>query len=395
MPTVRERAGCPLACTDLSGEDDPGVRARERLVRFGETGIGLTESPLIRAELLRLAEEEHVLTVAIHHIAADGWSLDVLLDELTTLYEAYVAGRPSPLADLPVQYSDHVAWQQDVLTTDAMARHMDHWRGLLEGAPRTIDLPTDRLRPARPSNAGGLVGLTIGAGTADGLRVLGEDRRATPFSVLAAVYGALLHRLSGQDDVAFGYFAGNRDRPEIEGLIGLFVNTLVLRSRVFEGDSFDALLARVRGTLLESDRHRDLPFERLVDELELDRDLSLHPLFQVALTYQTVGTPGAGLRAEAAGLGFSMEDSVGLTAKFDLTLRVYDEGPGRCMQCEFEYATDLFDRETVEGFARHLGTLAEAVVAEPGSRVTDLPLLPEDGSRAPARPVDVRAERRR
>ncbi|XVQ07089.1 amino acid adenylation domain-containing protein [Spirillospora sp. CA-255316] len=395
VPTLREATGCPLTVTDLSDDDDPGARATERLVGFGAHGIGLTESPLIRAELLRLAEEEHVLAVAIHHIAADGWSLDVLREELTVLYEAYAAGRPSPLPEPPVQYADYAGWQADVLTPEALSRHLDYWRDALAGAPESIDLPADRPRPARPSNAGDLVVFAIGAEAADGLRSLGRRRRATSFAVLAAVYGALLHRLSGQDDIAFGYFVGNRDRLEAEGLIGPFVNTLMLRSRVFDGDDFEALLDRVRDRILDADKHRDLPFERLVDELRPDRDLSMHPLFQVALTYQTAITRGAGPGPESSRLEFAPEESVGRTSKFDLTLYVHDEGPGRRMQCQFEYATDLFDRDTIEGFARHLGTLVDAVLAGAGTRVADLPLLPEHESRAPARPAEVPGERRR
>ncbi len=174
VPAVREPADCPLTVTDLSAADDPGARDGERLVRFGETGIALTGTPLIRAELLRLAEDEHVLAVAIHHIAADGWSLDVLLDELTALYEAHAAGRPSPPPRPPVQYSDYAAWQRDVLTPAAMARHVEYWRGVLDGAPKSIDLPADRTRPARPSNAGDLVDVVIGAAAADRLRALGR-----------------------------------------------------------------------------------------------------------------------------------------------------------------------------------------------------------------------------
>ncbi|MFH8442198.1 amino acid adenylation domain-containing protein [Streptomyces sp. NPDC018026] len=391
--TVEQHAFCPFAVTDLAGASGTVDQARKLIERFAETGFDLERGPLIRAALIRLAADEHMLAAAIHHIAADGWSLDVMTSELGALYPAYASGGVSPLPDLPVQYSDYAVWQHEILDEDALAEHLDYWRNHLEGAPSAIDMPTDRRRPAMPSHDGDHVDFTVDAETADRLRALGGRFHATSFMSLVSVFGVLLHRLSGQDDVCLGYFVGNRDRLETEGLIGLFVNTLVLRSRCSDGDSFEDVLRRVRETVLVGDRHRDLPFERLVDELRPERDLSHHPVFQVAFSHLAASTSD---RQEATLPGVEMEpaESGGQTSKFDLTLFVSDSNPGHALECRFEYATDLFERETVEAFARCFRVLLDEVVAAPGARIADLPLLPESDRTAPARPVDVLVEHR-
>ncbi|MFF4934995.1 amino acid adenylation domain-containing protein [Streptomyces griseofuscus] len=391
---VEEHASCPFTVTDLASVSDAADQAQELIEQFAETGFDLERYPLIRAALVRFAADDHMLAVAIHHIGADGWSLDVLLNELCALYAAYASGGRSPLPDLPVQYSDYAVWQHEILNEDALSEHLDYWRHHLEGAPNAIDLPTDHRRPAMPSHGGDHVDFTIDAESADRLRALGGRFHASSFMALVSVFGVLLHRLSGQDDICLGYFVGNRDQLETESLIGLFVNTLVLRSRCSADDSFEEMLRRVRETVLVGDRHRDLPFERLVDELQPERDLSHHPVFQVAFSHLAASTSS---RQEATLPGLEMEPAElgGRTSKFDLTLFVSDNKPGHGLECRFEYATDLFERETVEAFARHFCVLLEEVVTDPAARIADLPLLSESDRVAPARPADVLVEGRR
>ena len=247
----------------------------------------LALGPLLRATTLDLGvrpstgEREHIVMFTLHHIVSDGWSSGVLIREFVALYEAFVAGRPSPLPDLTIQYADYAVWQREWLQGEVLERQLAYWRDRLAGAPPTLDLPTDRPRPATQDHAGATHHFTVGKDIAERLASLGRREGATLFMTLLAAFQLLLSRYSGQRDISVGTPVANRRRLELEGLIGFFVNTLVMRTDLSGDPSFRALLARARETVLGAQAHQDLPFERLVEELQPTRDVSRDPLFQV------------------------------------------------------------------------------------------------------------------
>ncbi|MGB8509422.1 MAG: condensation domain-containing protein, partial [Pyrinomonadaceae bacterium] len=261
------------------------VEAREREVqrlgaRQAQRPFNLTTGPLWRLQLLRLGPTEHVLLLVMHHIASDGWSVGKLFNELAALYGAYLAGQPSPLAELPIQYADYTRWQRETAQGDTLARQLDYWRRQLEGAPSALALPTDRPRAQRESHEGARAWLALAPELARGLQDLASAEGVTMFMALLTGFSAVLYRYSGQEDVCVGTPVANRGRAEVEGLIGFFVNTLVLRVDAAGRPSFRQLLARVREVALGAYANQDVPFEQLVREFQVDR--STHsPLFQV------------------------------------------------------------------------------------------------------------------
>jgi amino acid adenylation domain-containing protein len=373
LQVIAEHSHTPLPVIDLSGHPDAEGRARALLQEEAELPFDLARGPLIRAFLVRLAPDEHVLSVTLHHIISDGWSLSVLASELRDLYTAFAAGQQSPLAELPVQYADYAVWQRGWLEGEVFDRQLSYWRRYLEGAPRALELPTDRARPAALSHRGGWFEFGLGAELSAALREMARRARVTTFMALAAGFGALLHRLSGQAEVCVGYPVANRARPEVEYLIGLFVNILVMRTRVQPGETFEGLLGQVRESVLDADSHQDLPFDRLVEELRPERDPSRHPLIQVVISY----LPQDELRL--AGLELTPLQLEERTAKFDLTLFISETGAE--IDAAFEYSSDLFDRETIERLASHLRTLLAAAASDPSRKVSGLPLLNEDERR--------------
>ncbi|SFV14416.1 condensation domain-containing protein, partial [Pseudoduganella namucuonensis] len=329
---------------------------------------------LIRWSLLRLSPGEHVLLLTMHHIVSDGWSMGVLLRELTALYAAFAAGRPSPLAPLPLQYADFAHWQRQWLTGDVQRRQLDYWTAQLAGAPTLLELPTDRPRPPVQRHRGATLSFTVDAATTGALYELGRRARTTLFVTLTAAFQALLHRYSGQRDICIGAPIANRNRGEIEDLIGFFVNTLVLRARVDGAAPFADLLAQAHATALDAYAHQDLPLDQLVEALKPERHLSHAPLFQVVLALQNAPTgerelPGVRVDTAITDTG---------SARFDLLLNV-TETAGR-LDCAFEYNTDLFDAATIERLRGHWLRLLQAVAADPDTPVGLLPLL-DDGER--------------
>jgi amino acid adenylation domain-containing protein len=329
----------------------------------------LATGPLLRAVLLRLSADERILAFAVHHIVADGWSLRVLVRELTSLYQAFRQGLPSPLAALPMQYADYALAEREWLDGEALAPQLEFWRRQLAGLTGALELPADWPRPEAQTFRGARQAVVLSAGTVAALRELGQTEKATPFMVLLAAFAVLLHRYSGSEDVPLGTPITNRDRLETEGLIGFFVNTLVMRCDLAGDPGFRQLLARVRETTLGAFAHPDLPFERLVEELRPDRDLGRTPLFQVLFAYQSAAAEGRGASE------LSLEHLPVETGKslFDLTLAL-DETPGRIAGA-FEYNTDLFDAVRMRRMAGHLETLLAAVVREPDGRLSELPVL--------------------
>ncbi|HEX2201844.1 MAG TPA: non-ribosomal peptide synthase/polyketide synthase [Longimicrobium sp.] len=363
-------AGFTLPVVDLSSLDDGEREAevRRRAAEDAARPFDLTAGPLFRASLLRLGADEHVLLVCIHHIVSDGWSTGVLLRELSSLYAAYVAGGASPLAELPVQYADFAAWQREQLRGEALERQIAYWKGRLAGAPALLELPTDRPRPAVQTYRGAREHFELPGALLDRLEALARGEGATLYMVLLGAFQLLLSKYSGSEDVVVGSPIAGRTRPEVEGLIGFFANTLVLRTDVSGDPAFRALVARVRDVTLGAYEHQEVPFEKLVAELQPERSLSHSPLFQVMFTLQNADRSVAdlpGVRME----GIAAEAEV---SKFDLALTVAtDDG---VLHGALEYSTDLFDRATIRRMLGHLERVLEQVSSRPDARLSEVEL---------------------
>jgi amino acid adenylation domain-containing protein/non-ribosomal peptide synthase protein (TIGR01720 family) len=328
----------------------------------------LARGPLLRARLLRLERHDHVVLLILHHLVSDGWSTGVLIEELSALYTAFSAGRPSPLPELAVHYADFAVWQREWLTGQVLADHLAYWRRRLAGAPPLLDLPTDRPRPRRRSGRGAGVRFVLAAAPAGAVASLCAERQVTLFMVLLTAFTTLLHRYSHQDQILIGSPIVNR-HPEVERLVGCFANTLVLRTDLAGDPRLSALLAQVRDVTLEAYAHQDLPFEKLVDELRPERSLGHSPLFQVMLTLQNLRQrelrlPGLTLRELPVDAG---------AAQFDLELVIAESPAG--LQGLLCYDTDLFDRTTAVRLTGHLARLLPAAAARPDCRISELPLL--------------------
>jgi myxalamid-type nonribosomal peptide synthetase MxaA len=374
VQVIDDAGSCRLEPEDLSalGEEKKCAQMQRRARAEAQRTFDLTKDGLLRALLLKLAMNEHILVLTTHHIVSDGWSWAVLTRELGTLYGAYSQGRPSPLPQLPIQYADYAIWQRQVMDRETLRRHLDYWRERLSGAPPELPLPTDRPRPSVASFAGARVNFELSHRCSRALKELARQERATLFMVMLAAYQVLLARYCGQTDVVVGSPVAGRTHARTEGMIGFFVNTLVLRSDLSGNPSFRELLGRVKEVTLGAYAHQDLPFDQLVLELSPQRNLSRQPLFQVVLAMQNYPQE----QLEFAGLTWSSVDTGHVAALFDLALHLV-EGPG-ALQGTFVYATDLFDASTLQRMAAHLRQLLEGVVADPDCRIQELPMLPED-----------------
>jgi amino acid adenylation domain-containing protein len=357
----------PLA--DLSGLP-PARRAPELAALAGREarrGFDLQRGPLLRATLVRLGEGEHALLLILHHIAADGWSEGVLRRELSSLYAAALAAEPSPLAPLALQYADFAAWQR-AWPEEALAAQLAHWKERLVGTP-ALTLPADRPRPPIAGFRGDSLGLDLPPDLAGALRRLARSGQATVFMTVLAAWHALLQRLSGQADFAVGTPVANRTRPELEPLIGVFLNMLALRTDGGGDPSFAELLARVRRTALAAYDHADVPFERIVDEVNPARDRSRQPLVQTMLTLNS--TPRVPFALH--GLAVERLDLSARVSRFDLSLGLSDQGGE--LRGELEYSTDLFDRTSMARLAGHLVRLLAVAADDPSRRVAAIELL--------------------
>ena len=331
----------------------------------------LGRGPLLRALLVRLGLEEHALAVTVHHIVSDGWSLIVLEEELAVLYGAFREGRPAPLPDLPVQYADFAVWQRRRLSGEGLESLLADWKERLAGAPDRLELPADRPRGAGEAR-GGSAPVLWPAALGGACRTLARREGATPAMTVLAVFQALLSRLSGQEDLLVGSPVANRNRREIEGLIGFFANTLVLRGDLSGDPSFRALLARVRETSLAAYDHQELPFEKLVEELDPERSLGRNPLVQVVLGFQNLVRSAPAMPGLAASLLGGRAVDTG-TSKFDLTLFLWEEGQG--LRGLLEYDRGLFDRPTALRLLDQLEGLLGTALEAPETRLSELPLL--------------------
>jgi amino acid adenylation domain-containing protein/non-ribosomal peptide synthase protein (TIGR01720 family) len=367
------RAASPLRppLVDLSGLES-GARERTVLTLATEEAsrpFDLEHGPLMRAALLWVSEEKHVALISMHHIVSDGWSMGILVREVVALYEAFTAGRPSPLPELPVQYADFAHWQRRWLQGDVLENELSYWRGQLAGAPTLLELPADRPRPPVASGRGRGLEVVIPASTATALAALSRREGATLFMTLLATFYSLLSRYSGRTDLVVGTDIANRNRGETEGLIGFFVNQLVLRADLSGDPSFGELLDRVRKMALGAYLHQDLPFEKLVQEVSPERDLSKQPIFQVAFALQNLSLAIPDLRD----LSLRLLPGDNGTAKVDLSMMAREVPRGLALG--IEYSTDLFEEATIARLLEHYGALLGGLAERPTVRISELAIL--------------------
>jgi amino acid adenylation domain-containing protein len=377
VQVIHDLTALPLPLADLSRVPE-GEREREALrlaVEEGHRPFDLSVPPLMRAALLRLGEQEHILLVTTHHIVSDGWSAGIFLRELSALYGAFLRGEPSPLAELPVQYADFAVWQREWLRGEVLEEQLDYWKQRLGGELPVLKLPTDRPRPPALSYRGAEQSLELPAELAKRLKSLSRHEGATLFMTLLAAFDALLYRYTGQDEIVVGTPIAGRNRREVEGLIGFFVNTLVMRARVGGAATFRELLAQVREATLGAYAHQEVPFEKLVEELHPKRDTSRNPLFQVMFALQN--TPLEELTLP--GLRLVPFDISNDMTRFDLEFHLWEDGGG--LAGTLIYNTDLFDAATVAQMLGHYRNLLEGVTADPDTRVAELSLLAEAETR--------------
>ncbi|MEM7346155.1 MAG: amino acid adenylation domain-containing protein, partial [Chloroflexota bacterium] len=330
----------------------------------------LAQGPLLRTTLLKLAEDVYILLLTMHHIISDGWSMGLFTKELDTLYQAFSADEASPLQDLTIQYADFAAWQRAWLQGDTLEKHLSYWRQALDGLTPVLQLTTDHPRPAIQTFQGGNQHFTIDSSVANALQDFSKKQGVTLFMTLLAAFKALLYRYTNQVDISVGSPIANRNRQEIEELIGFFINTLVLRTDLSGNPTFNTLLARVKSVTLDSYDHQDLPFEHLVEMLQPDRDLSHSPLFQVMFILQNA--PATPLQLQ--GITITPIETENHTSKFDLTMFITETQQG--LLGRLEYNSDLFDEGTASRLVGHWQTLLQGIVnSQGGDRLLDLPLL--------------------
>ncbi|HEX8138450.1 MAG TPA: amino acid adenylation domain-containing protein, partial [Pyrinomonadaceae bacterium] len=358
-----------MSLCDIEEPEARELRARALSIREAREPFDLAHGPLVRLTLLQLGEQEHWLLLTMHHIVCDEWSIRILMRELATLYTAYAAGRESPLEELPVQYADYAVWQREWLQGETLERQLSYWKQQLAGAPLVLELPTDRPRPPIQTHRGRSASFELAADLSLKLRGLGHREGVTPFMLLLSAFAALLYRYTGQAEIVVGTPYANRNRREVESLIGCFVNTLALPLKMSGAQGFAELLDEVRELALDAHAHQDVAFEKLVEELQPTRDLSRQPLFQVMFALQSAPDP----RVELPGLNVNLLETDTETAKFDLTfaLALRAEGIGGAV----EYSTDLYDAATVERMIGHFRSLLEAIAADPKQPLSTLALL--------------------
>jgi len=364
---------------DLTGLSEPEREsfARKLVKERAERAFDLALGPLGWMSLLRLSEDDRIMLFAMHHIISDAWSSGVLVREMASLYGAFSAGQPSPLPEPPIQYADFAIWQREWLQGEVLETQLAYWKKQLEGELPVLELPTDYPRPAVRSFRGATESLPLVA--SDSLKALCLQEGVTVFMVLLAAFQTLLSRYSGQEEVVVGSTIANRNRAEIEGLIGFFVNSLVLRADLSGNPTFRELLERVRQTTLGAYAHQDLPFQRLVEEMQSDRDLSRTPLFQVVFLLQNapsadIKLPGVTMRSLAGEEGFSLTQDV--TAKFDLTMNILEAGNN--LVALLGYNTDLFGAATIRRMLAHFKRLLQAAAEDPDRPIGELRMLTEE-----------------
>ena len=360
----------PLTVHDLRGRQDAQSQARQLAQRLTEAPFDLTQGLLVRAALIRLADEEHLFLLTCHHIISDGWSTGILLRELGALYGALRRGDADPLPPLTLQYADYAAWQRRYLTPERLAAQAQYWRETLSDAPALLTLPTDRPRPTVQSFSGGEVPIAIDAELTQALRQFSRQHGGTLFMTVLAAWSLVLARMAGQQELVIGTPEANRGRLETESLVGFFVSTLALRIDLRDDPDLPTLIARIRHTVLTAQENRDLPFEQVVELVNPPRHLGYTPLFQVMLAWQDgsvrdISLPG--LQAESAELGYQI-------AKYDLTLDLAERDEQ--ISGTLNFATALFDRATAERYGVYLVQVLRAMATNATQPASHLDLLP-------------------
>jgi amino acid adenylation domain-containing protein len=370
---VNEPEPFTLPVIDLTGL--PAEAREAEALRLAEEEarrlFDLSRDLLLRASLLRLGEDEHLLLMSTHHIASDGWSRGILVGELMTFYEAFIAGLAPALAELPVQYADYAVWQREYLAGEVLDEQLRYWRKQLGGELAALELPSDHPRPPIPTYSGAYYHLEFPEKLGAELNALGRESGATLFMVLLAAFDVLLYRYTGRTDVVVGTPTAGRNRREVEHLIGFFVNTLVMRTDLGGNPTFRELLGRVRAVALGAQANQELPFEKLVEELHPQRDMSRNPLFQIAFGLQNAPTQDFTLR----GLSMTPLDVGSGSSRFDLEFHLWQSGES--LGGAVIYSTDLFEEASIARLHTHYVRLLEGVVASPDTRISGLPLLTE------------------
>jgi amino acid adenylation domain-containing protein/non-ribosomal peptide synthase protein (TIGR01720 family) len=367
----------------IHGDDD----VQRVVAEEGARPIDIATGPLYRMTLLRVSDERYVMVNTVHHIATDGWSMPIITNEADYFYGRFIRGLPADLPDPELRYADYAAWQRRWLSGETLQEQVDYWRNLLSGAP-SLELPTDRPRAAQESHNGAIFRFVIPPDITLPMRALCARETVTLNMVLMAAFTALLGKYSGQEDLVIGTLLGNRSRAELEQILGYFVNTAALRFRVDDDPTFMELVTRSRDAVLDADAHQDLPFEKLVDELKLPRDLSRHPVFQVMYFHHVfVGVHRASAEGMMSGLDprpVYAENAVSLVdtgvSKFDMMLCTMESGEG--LMGMLEYSTDLWDAESILHFSRRMLALMRDAVARPRARLSELSMLDDEDRRA-------------
>ncbi len=361
-----------LDVIDISAlsEEDRESEAAKIVRKDANAPFDLSSGPLLRAGLIKLADDEHVILLNMHHIISDGWSVGILINEVIQLYLAFSSGKPSLLTDMEIQYADFAVWQQNWLSGEVLENQINYWKNQLAGAPPLLELPTDRPRPAMQTFNGAKESFQLSEELTRALSKLNRREGVTSFMSLLAAFQVLLHRYSRQEQILTGSPLAGRTNSKIEKLIGFFVNTLIFKADFSENLTFEELLHQVRETALSAYAHQDLPFEKLVEELHPQRDMSHSPIFQTAFVLQNM--PGGNI-VELPGLTMRSMESGTANAKYDLTLTMMDAGEK--MAGSLEYNTDLFDKETIERMLNHFRIILEAMTADSETEIASVSLL--------------------
>jgi amino acid adenylation domain-containing protein len=373
VQVVARKRSADLKMVDVSAlpEREREAKVLQLVTSESQQPFDLERDQLLKIILFRLSKQEHVLLAVMHHIISDGWSAGILISEVAALYKAFSNGKPALLPKLPLQYADFAKWQQQWLQGENLENQLSYWKRQLKGCPPVLELPTDHPRPAAQSHRGAHLPVALPGSLSDSLKTLSNQEGVTLFMLLLAAFQTLLHYYSGREDICVSTPIANRNRAEMEGLIGFFVNTLIMRADLSGDPSFREILKRVREVALGAYAHQDLPFERLVEELQPVRDLSHSPLAQVAFALQNAPIP----LPETPGLTLSLLKNESGIAKTDLTLILSEGVEG--LSGAFEYSTDLFDATTIARMARHFQILLERIVANPEQSLSALAPLPE------------------
>jgi len=371
VQVVNQAVSVTLEVEDLRSlsENERTQEARRLATDFVKQPFDLSAQSLLRSKILQLNDRSYQLLVTLHHIIADGWSMGILIKELTALYEVFSTNKVSPLSELPIQYRDFVNWQRKWLDSERIQSLLSYWKQKLQGELPVLNLPTDRARPPIQTFNGAQAKLVLSQSLTKELKNFSRQQGVTLFMTLLTAFKILLYRYTGQTDILVGSPIANRNKAEIESLIGLFVNVLILRTELSGDLSFQELLRRVKSTALEAYIHQDLPFEKLVEELQPNRDLSYNPLFQVMFVLQNVPISNPTL----SDVSVSYEERYNGTSKFDLTLFMEDFEQGLVATCE--YNTDLFNADTITRMLGHFQTLLESIISDTQQCISNLQLL--------------------